>query len=230
MPDTHIPVALTPLHHWHQTHGARFADRDGWQVVAAYSSAEPEAAAARAGLGLADVSASAKVSLRGSGVTALVSSLAPTSAALRPRGVAPLPGESALACRLTDEHLLLLATAPAATALRERLAGLCEGRAVVVADVTSAYAGFELVGPRLDDLLCRLTHLDVRPAVLPPGSCAETTFAGVEALLVRPPGRSLPALRVYVAWDLGQYVWERMIEAGHVGPIIAIGQEALQSL
>ena len=47
---------------------------------------------------------------------------------------------------------------------------------------------------------------------------------------MRPPGRSLPALRVYVAWDLGQYVWERMIEAGHVGPIIAIGQEALQSL
>jgi sarcosine oxidase subunit alpha len=227
MPDTRIPVARTPLHHWHQAHGARFAERDGWQVVAAYSSADTEASAARAGVGLADVSASAKVSVRGPGVASVLAALAPDTAALRPRGVMPLPGQSALACRLTDEHLLLLDCAPA---LSERLAALCQGRDVVITDVTCAYVGFELVGPRLDDLLCRLTHLDVRPTALPAGSCAETSFAGVEALLVRAGGRSLPALRVYVAWDLGQYVWERIMEAGHGGPVVAIGQDALQSL
>ena len=109
MPDTRTPVARTPLHHWHHAHGARFIERDGWQVVAAYRGAEPEAAAAQAGLGLADVSSFAKVSLRGPGVRAAVPSLAP--------GSVGFPGESVLACRLTDDHLLLLASAPDRAAL-----------------------------------------------------------------------------------------------------------------
>jgi heterotetrameric sarcosine oxidase gamma subunit len=215
------------LHEWHRAHGARFADQDGWQVVAAYSGAEPEATAARAGLGLADVSAFAKLSLRGPGVPSLVPSLVPDSPALSPRGVAALPGEPALACRLTHDHLLLLGSTTAATGLSQRLAGLQEGRAVVQTDVTSTYAGFEVIGPRLDEFLRRLTHLDVGPAAFPISSCAETALAGVEALLVRLDRRSLPALRVYVAWDLGEYVWERMTAAGRDVPITPLGLEAL---
>jgi glycine cleavage system aminomethyltransferase T len=161
MPDPLSPVARTPLHHWHQARGARFTARDGWQAVAAYSDAESEAAAARAGLGLADVSALAKTNLRGEG---------------------------------------------------------------------STYAGFELVGPRLEELLRRLTHLDVRPAALPTDSAVGTALAGVEALLEQPNGRSLPALRVYVTWDLGEYVWERLLEAGRDLPITPVGLEALELL
>src|SRR5689334_17864825 len=163
MPNTVSPVARTPLHHWHRTHGAHFADRDGWQVVASYSDAEPEVAAARAGLGLADVSALAKISLRGLGVASLAQSLVPGGAPLTPRRVAAIPGESALACRLTDDHLLLLASTTAAAGLGQRLAALQEGRAVVQTNVTSTYAGFEVIGPRLDEFLRRLTHLDVAP-------------------------------------------------------------------
>src|SRR5439155_6780002 len=158
-----------------------------------YTEAPREAAAARAGLAVADISAFAKVSLRGAGVAPLVQSLLPDSPAQRPRGVASLPGEPALACRLTEDHLLLLASPPAAVTVR----AVPEGQSVVRTDVTSAYAGFEVFGPRLDELLCRLTHLDLRPASFPVSSCAETALAGVEALLVRSAERSLPALRIY---------------------------------
>jgi heterotetrameric sarcosine oxidase gamma subunit len=226
MPDIAIPVARTPLHHWHAAHGARFRERDGWQVVAAYADAESEAAAARTGLGLADISASVKVSLRGVGVPYLVQSLLPDSAAQRPLGVATLPGEPALACRLTDDHLLLLASPPAALTLR----AVPDAPSTVRTDVTSAYAGFELVGPRLEEALRRLTHLDTRLASFPVNSCAETALAGVEALLVRSAERSLPSLRIYVAWDLGEYVWERLLEAGHDGPILPVGLDALAIL
>jgi hypothetical protein len=64
------PVARTPLHHWHAAHGARFADLDGWQVVAGYGALEREVAAARGGLGLADISAFKKINLHGPGVPA----------------------------------------------------------------------------------------------------------------------------------------------------------------
>jgi len=224
MPAPRHPVARTPLHHWHAAHGAQFTELDGWQVVAAYSDAEQEAKAARAGLGLADVSAFAKISLRGTGVSSVVQALVPDSAALHPRGVARLPCEAALACRLADDHLLLLAATPSATALSQRLAGLPEGRPLVQTDVTSAYAGFEVLGPRLDELLRRLTHQDVRPTALPMNSCAETALAGVEALLVR---SAEGPVRIYVGWDLGEYVWERLLEAGREVPITPVGLEAL---
>lgn len=222
MPDTRTPVARTPLHDWHHAHGARFVERDGWQVVAAYSGADPEAAAARAGLGLADVSAFAKVSLRGRGVRAAVPSLAP--------GRVGLPGESVLACRLTDDHLLLLASAPTAPPLFQRLAESHDGAPLVRTDATSAYAGFEIIGPHLEGCLRRLTHLDVRPAALPVNCCAETALVGVEGLLVRLDRGPLPALRVYVAWDLGEYVWERIVAAGGDVPVTPLGLEALALL
>ncbi|HEX5272286.1 MAG TPA: hypothetical protein VFW33_17435 [Gemmataceae bacterium] len=214
-PSTRSPTRRTPLHHWHQAHGARFVDRDGWQVVAAYSGADAEAAAARAGLGLADVTGAAKVSLRGPGLSAAFPSLAPCR-------IAP-HGESQLACRLTDDHVLLLAPAPG-------VALSAPDGTAVRSDVTCAYAGLELVGPGLDGVLCRLTHLDVRPVALPPESCAETALAGVEALLVRRDRGTLPALRIYVAWDLGEYVWERVMEAGRDVPVTPLGTDALALL
>src|SRR5262249_10100012 len=198
--------------------------------VAAYAGAEPEAEAARTGLAVADVSAFAKLSLRGPGVPELVESLVPDAAALRPHGVAPVPVGPALACRLAEDHLLLLAATPATTALGQRLAGPGEGRPVVQTDMTSAYAGFWLLGPRLGELLPRLTPLDFLPASFPVNGCAETTLAGVEALLARSAELSVPSLRIYVAWDLGEYVWERLLEAGREVPVTPVGLETLDRL
>jgi sarcosine oxidase subunit alpha len=212
-----VPVARTPLHAWHQAHGARFREEDGWLVVSAYSGAESEAASARAGLGMADISACAKFAWLRPGVSALARSLLADGADLPCGKVAAIPGESGLACRLTDDHLLLLYGGP--TPRRRDL----PGATAVATDVTSAYAGFALIGPRLEEYLRRLTHLDVRPTAFPPGSCAETPFGGVEALLVRPPAGSLPTLQVLVAWDLGEYVWERMLDAASDVPITPLG-------
>jgi sarcosine oxidase subunit alpha len=222
--------ARTPLHHWHAAHGARFAERDGWHVVAAYSGVAQEAEAARAGLSLADVSAFAKISLRGPGVADLVRSLSPDGAAVSPRGVAPILAGPALACRLTEDHLLVLGSEPSRTVLDQRLAALREGRSVVQTDVTSAYAGFWAIGPGLDELLGRLTQMDLRPRSFPENCCAETALAGVEALLVRCAGLPLPAMRIYVPWDLGEYVWERVMEAGRPGNMTPVGLEGLSLL
>jgi glycine cleavage system aminomethyltransferase T len=198
---------------------------NGWLVPRSYGGAEGEAEAARTGLALADVSASGKLSLRGRGVSALCETLAPGSPVVKLLGVAWLAGaEPALACRLTEDHLLLLS--PGGTPLRPDL----HGESVVATDVTSAYAGFLVVGPHTPDLSRRLTHLDVRPAALPVNSCAETQLAGVEALLIPTAEVSLPALRLYVAWDVAECVWERMWEAGHDLSIAALGTDGLRLL
>src|SRR5579884_1571322 len=118
------PLARTSLHHWHTSHGARLVDRDGWQVPAVYTDVERETAAARTGLGVADVSAFAKTSLLGPGVAEVVPHLVGPGRADRPCTAAPLhAGSPGLACRLTADSLLLLASttdpAPLAAGLRD---------------------------------------------------------------------------------------------------------------
>ncbi len=222
-------VRYTPVHHWHARHGARFADSGGWQVPVAYVGAGREAAAARSGLAVADVSAFAKVSLLGPGVGAAARTLAGDGPAAKPRGLAALAGMT-LACRLTDDHLLLLAATTGMAGLDTLLVDFPPEARLVRNDATTAYAGFCLVGPHVEELLRRLTALDVAPTALPPGSCAETGMAGVQALLVRPAEQGVPTVRVYVGWDVGEYVWERLLAAGRGWDIQPLGLEAFGSL
>ncbi|HXG10749.1 MAG TPA: hypothetical protein VNK04_13410 [Gemmataceae bacterium] len=218
--------ALTPLYHWHAAHGARFIERDGWQLPAAYTDAESEAAAARAGVGLADISAFAKLSLLGRGVSAVVQALLGDGPALKPRGVAAFrAGDPVLACRLTEDYLLLLAATPCAAGLRQCLANVPQAP-VVQHEVTSSYAGICLVGPHTEDVLRQFTSLDLT-AALPAGTCAETNFAGVHALLVRPPESHLQLVRIYVGWDLAEYVWQRLLEGSRKEQITPLGFEGL---
>jgi glycine cleavage system aminomethyltransferase T len=97
-------------------------------------------------------------------------------------------------------------------------------------DSTSEYAGFSLVGPRVDDLLRGLTPLDITAAGLPMNSCAETGLAGVHALLVRAPELAVPSVRIYVGWDLGEYVWQELLEVGGQYGIHPLGIDAWKSL
>jgi sarcosine oxidase subunit alpha len=204
------PTARTPLYDWHTRHGARLTLEHGWQVPAAYTAAEREAEAARNGVAVADVSAFRKWSLRGKHLPAG-----------NPLSVSVQSG--VLACRLTPDHLLLLSLAMTDNAQCPDVSA----QAAVTTDVTSAHAGFLFVGPRVEELLHRLTALDVRLAAFPVCTCAETNVAGVEALLVRTPEL---AFRVYVPWDAGEYVWERIMEAGRELAITPLGMEGLRLL
>jgi glycine cleavage system aminomethyltransferase T len=225
------PLARTPLHSWHAAHGARFVTSNGWYLPALYSTVERETAAACTGLALADVSAVVKFSLLGPGVPAAAQALAGDGPAPQGRAVLQWPGENRiLACHLTADHLLLLAATCNPAVLRDRLAQLPAGLALVRNDATTAQAGFYLAGLHIDDMLRHLTTLDISPARLPAGSCAETGLAGVHALLVRPPASEPPSFQVYVAWDLAEYVWERLLDAGRPWGIVPLGWEALRTL
>jgi glycine cleavage system aminomethyltransferase T len=224
------PVARTPLHSWNERQGARFIVRDGWQLAAVYSSVERELAAARAGAGLVDISAFAKIGLHGKGVEALARALIGEAAPGPGRVVTIRPGDPVLVCRLTEDSVLLWTAATDAAALETHLLSLSSNLPVVQVNATSAQAGFCLVGPRIEEILRRLTAMRVGSEAFRTGSCAETSVAGVAALLVACGDPSLPALRISVAWDLGEYVWERLLDAGRDCGLVPLGMDALQSL
>ncbi len=222
-------VARVPLHHWHATHGARFTERDGWKLTAAYTSVEEELSAARTGVGLADISAFGKISLHGAGVAAVARGLVGTESAFPPGAVARIAADpSVFACRLAADQLLLLAADSRVDTLERRLANIAGSPGLIRHDVTSGYAGFALVGPASETVLRQVTALDVSPTGLPAATCAQTALAGVHSLIVRLPGDVLPATRVYVATDLAEHVWNALLTAGKTCGMRAIGFDAFE--
>jgi glycine cleavage system aminomethyltransferase T len=216
------PIAVSPLQAWHTTRGARFAVVDGWQVPSTYSSAAVEVNAARTALALADISFLHKLSMRHRALASALSGQAR-------RGTVTSVGENkaSWACCLTEEHCLLL-SASAPDDCRRLVRGLPAYKPELVFDVTSHYAGFALFGPGHGKVLRCLTSFDIGQIGVP-GACAETGLAGVHAVLVRPPG-FLAAVQIYVAWDLAEFVCERILEVAGANAIVPLGMEALKAL
>ncbi len=221
-------LARTPLYHWQVAHGARFVEKDGWLAADRYASVEEESAAARNGLALVDVSAFAKFSLLGSSVVQCRSLVSEHPAPGALGAMRFDAGGPALCCRLTPGHVLFLAETSNRIGLEEKLKHLEAGPENTLIDVTSAHAGFCLSGRGLEQVLAQWTALNVSESTLPPASCAETNLAGVHALLIRPPERG--CMYVYVAWDLGEHVWMRLVESRAPRGVQVIGLAAWLAL
>lgn len=205
-------IARTPLHHWHEARGAEFTASHGWQVPSRYRDVPREGNLLLARVLIADLSANAKRSYVGRGVDALAAKLLGFSPLRKLRGACDLePSCRDIACRLSEKNLLLLSLTASGAGL-DNIVGQVEN--VVGMDVTSAYAGFSLLGERAAELLQKLTALDVSPAAFSNQSCVETNLAGVQSLLVRPRRDGRDEILVYVGWDVGEYVWEELWEAG----------------
>jgi sarcosine oxidase gamma subunit len=126
---------------------------------------------------------------------------------------------------LAEDRLLLLGSTTNLDSLQQHLTCIRGQFSILEYDAASAYACIGLVGPHTREILSSLTFLDVSEASLPPGSCAETSVAGIPTLLVCPPN-SASTIQCLVGWDLAEYFWERLLEAGSRCGLTAMGSNA----
>ena len=213
---------------------------NGWQVPAVYTGVDQELAAAHSGVALADISAFVKTIVFGRSVPAIVREFTEGGPLEKPGGVAWIDARErrgaeqveangpCLACRLSDDRLLLLAESQHRSELDERLATVHQ-KTVQHCDATSAYAGFELIGPHADAVLRRVTAFDLSTLANSARRCAEANVAEIHAILVRVPHRT-HATRVYVSWDFGEYLWARLLDAKPESNITPVGLESRQRL
>jgi glycine cleavage system aminomethyltransferase T len=103
--------------------------------------------------------------------------------------------------RITDERSLVLGEA------------LPAGPSVV--DVTTTFAALRVLGPLAREALARLTAIDLRPAVSPPGSFRPGSVARLPGMvLCEAPDRFL----VLFGAALGHYMWTALADAAeHLG-------------
>jgi glycine cleavage system aminomethyltransferase T len=168
--------------------GAVFVEEAGWEIPASYGNDAEERAAIRDRVAIADVTARAKVDIRG-----------------RIPETLPSPADTVLA-RISAEWVVLLGAPDA----ERRLIGAIEpvvAPGAMVTDVTHLFAGVALAGPALPELVERATSWDL--STLPLGAATGAPIAEVRALLVRREF-PFPVLEVFVAMEFGRYVWETL--------------------
>lgn len=225
---TFSPVRTTAMHQAHLALGARFREVGGWQVADAYTSADDEATRARAAVGLADVSAGGKLGVRGEAVDALIVKVS--------GGGAPEPGSAArvrldgaesLLCRLAADELLVLTSPDDAAGVGGLLAQAAETVGCAhLTDLTSALAALDLIGPNAPGLLARVSPLDLTPAAAPPLAVVQGELGRVRAIIVRLDLARVPAFRVMVAREYGEFVWNGLCDAGHDLGLTPVGAAA----
>jgi heterotetrameric sarcosine oxidase gamma subunit len=220
------PVRLSAMHEAHLALGATFRDEGGWRIPEAYTTPAQETEAARAGVGLGDLSAGGKLQVCGEAAAAVVTGLVgepsvpPGNAARRRLG-----GTEVLVGRLAPDELLVLTAPGDAERAMAALAAACDSAGCGhVIDLTPAYAAVDLVGPRATRLLAKLVPVDLE--AVPPLGLVQAPLARVASILVRLDRLATPGFRILVAREYGAFVWDALRQAGDDLGLVAIGAAA----
>ena len=228
---------LTAMHAAHQELGAEFIYRDGWKLPGHYSAVEEEVARVKGNGGIFDISPVGKLSFQGADVLKEVARALALperlSVGKSMKCASPTASEdsreSVTVAALTYDEAMVF-TSPGsresvAEALEEQLTGC-----VHMVDLTSAWAGIGVVGPRVGDALARIVELDLDKERFFDGACAQAKTAEVHSLMVRGDVSGECGYQLYVTRDYGQYVWEALVHGGRNVGVAPVGIEAFERI
>jgi glycine cleavage system aminomethyltransferase T len=168
--------------------GAVSVEEGGWEIPASFGDDAAEREAIGSAVSLSDVTARAKVDVRGE-----VAGVLPAAA-------------GALTARVAADWALVLGAPGEETRLLPALEAAA-GSTAMVTDATHLHAGFALAGPKVLDLLERVTSWD--PSALRPGDAAGAPIVEIPSVILR-RDLPLPLFEVYVPSEFGRYAWEAL--------------------
>ncbi len=224
----------TPLYHAHLELNARMVD--WWEMPVQYAGALKEHLAVRTAAGLFDVSHMGQIEIRGpdalgftqhmtcNDVSRLEDGQAQYTALLYPEGTFV---DDVVVYRIHARHLLLCVNA----SNREKdCQWLLEHRHgdVEIRDASDEYAQLALQGPRSQEILQRLTRLDLD--VLPYYRFTLGRIAGADCLVSRTGYTGEDGFELYLSPAAAATVWSSLLEAGSSAGIRPAGLAARNTL
>jgi sarcosine oxidase subunit alpha len=141
--------------------------------------------------------------------------------------------DDGVACRFHDEHFYVTATTGGVDAVyRTMLFWNAQWRLNVdIANVTAAYAGVNIAGPRSREVLQKVCEdIDLSPASFPYMGAREATVAGIPARLLRVGFVGELGYEIHVPASQGEALWDALMEAGRGAGIRPFGVEAQRCL
>lgn len=246
------PIRKTCLYDWHVAHGAVFEDVGNWKRARHYPRAGEdmdaavarECLAVRHSVGILDYSTLGKIDVRG-----------PDSATFLNRIYTNLwaklqPGrcryglmldengmllDDGVNLRLADQHFLLSTTTGGAARVMSWMERWLQTEwpelKVYLTSVTDQYATATVAGPNARKVLQKVCHdIDFGNEAFPFMSFQEGSIDGVFVRILRVSFSGELSYEVYMPSDLGQHVWDLLMEAGQEFDITPYGTEAMHVL
>ena len=243
------PVRRTPMHDWHEEHGATFVTVGPWMRARYYprrgesmmDAINREALHVRRSVGMVDVSTLGKIEVRGrdageflhrvyiNRIRNLRVGRCRYAFMLREDGFV-LDDGTCTRVR-DDEYYLTTGTGHAGVVMAhlERYAQTVWPELDVhLTSVTDQWAGAAVAGPRSRDLLAAACDgADVSNEALPFMGCMEATVAGAPVRIIRMTFSGEMAFEVHCPADYGVHAWEALMAAGERFDVMPYGTEAL---
>ena len=238
---SHMPIKRTPIDRKHRQMGATMVDLGPWRRAYGYGSPQDECLAVRERVGIIDVSTLGKLDVRGRDAPLLLDKVythrfSDLRVGRIRYGILCADNGSILddgtVARMAEDHYFVTTTTGNIEATEEWFkwwtagTGMC----VHVTNVTSEYAAINVAGPRARDTLSKLTEIDLSPKTFRYMRWGRGAVAGVPAILLRIGFVGETGWEVHFPAELGEYMWDTLMEAGEEFGIAPFGLEAQRIL
>jgi len=242
------PERHTPMHERHLELGACMIPAGQWWRPAFYGPRQERARClreeslnVRGNVGMIDVSTLGGLEVRGPDASELLNRMYTLGFAKQPvggvryllmcneEGVAIDDG---VACRLHERHFYVTATTSGVDAVyRLMLRWIAEWRLDVdVAQVSAAWCGVNLAGPKSRDVLGKVCGLDLSEESFPYLKIREAVVAGIPARLLRIGFVGELGYEIHVPSSRGEALWDALMDAGEESGIRPFGVETQRLL
>lgn len=245
------PLRRTPMHEWHENHGATWEPVGAWRRAYSYNQAgetthdavQRETLNARENVGLLDASTLGKILVKGPDAgkfldlmyTNMMSTLKPGKCryGLMCNDNGFLIDDGVVA-RLDEETFLCHTTTGGAEVIHGHFEDWlqCEwwDMQVYTANITEQYAQIAVVGPKARKVLEKLGGMDVSKETLPFMAWQEGKIAGFDARVFRISFSGELSYEIAIPASQGLAFWEAVHEAGQEFGLMPYGTEALHIL
>lgn len=243
------PTRLTAIQDRHIALEAQMMPAGLWLRPAYYgakgnskAAIDAEVKALREGVGIIDVSTLGGLEIRGPDAAAFVDRIYTFNFLKQPVGrtrYALLTDETGViiddgvACRLHEQHFYITATTGAVDQVY-RLMGFWNQQwrlDVDIANVTSAYAGINIAGPRARDVLAKLdSDIDFSAEAFPYLAVRTGHIAGIPVRVLRVGFVGELGFEIHCPSTHGGELWDKLFEAGQAFEIKPFGVEAQRVL
>ena len=241
----------TPMHTWHEEHGAAFEPVGQWDRAWYYPKAgedmaaavQREAKAVRSSAGMLDASTLGKISVVGPDAGELLNRV--YTNAWKKLGVgkcryglmlneAGMVVDDGVTSRISENEYHMTTTTGGAAGvlatLEEYLQTEWPELKVYLTSVTEQWAVCALNGPKARTILERLTDDDVSAEALPFMAWKDVDLDGIPARLFRISFTGDLAFEINVPADFGLQAWEKIMAAGRPFGLIPYGTETMHLL
>ncbi len=240
---------LTAMHHRHLEAGAQMMTAGLWWRPGFYGPKDQrqrliaeEVKAVRGNVGMIDVSTLGGLEIRGRDAAEFMNRLYTFTYTKQPVGRARyvlmtneqgVVIDDGVACRLGDQHYYVTATTSGVDRVyRTMLWWNAQWRLEVdVANVTAAFAGVNVAGPKSRAVLERAgCSVDLAPAAFPYMGVREATVGGIAVRMLRVGFVGELGYELHCAASHGEALWDLLIEAGKPDDLRPFGVEAQRLL